>query len=304
MTNHSICLRALAACGLFALLSCKHPPTATDWREQPVEPNKRFLIEIDGTSDTDIWALSNDAVHHYDGARWDTTPISRRLRKVSVAGPNDVWFGGFMGRVVHYDGKTFEVSVIDFAEKNYWDVVTIAAWPGEVWVAFSQPGYFEKKGQGDWAYIDPPELAGWKVHTLWGKTKGDVWAGIERPGAAKVAHLQNGKWTIFDRLQGFGFGGSATNDVWFSGRTMVHWDGATLTDVPMPEHEGRIYGLAARSSSDALAVGKNGLTWGWDGTKWNVLPKVTKNDLDRVFAAPHGHYHAISVGSVWVKTTP
>ncbi len=302
--DRSSFLRALAACGLLALLSCKHSPKAsTDWHEQPVEPNKEPLIEIDGAGDADIWALSNDDVYHYDGARWDKAS-GHAMRKLSVAGPGDVWFGGYMGTVAHYDGKQFETSVIDFAKTKYWDVVTIAAWPGDVWVAFSQPGYFERKGQGDWAYIDPPELAGWKVHTLWGKTKGDVWAGIERPGAAKVAHLQNGKWTIFDRPQGFGFGGSATNDVWFSGRTMVHWDGATLTDVPMPEHEGRIYGLAARSSSDALAVGKDGLTWGWDGTKWNVLPKVTKKDLGRVFAAPLGHYHGIAGGSVWVKTTP
>lgn len=226
--------RALAACSLFALFACKRPPKPTGWREEPVEPNKDFLIEIDGTSDTDIWALSNDAVYHYGGASWDKGH-RLALRKLSVAGPGDVWFGGYMGTVVHYDGRNYETYPIDVAKKKYWDVVTIAAWPGDVWVAFGQPGYFEKKGQDDWVYVDPPEFAGWKIHALWGKAKGDVWAGIDRPGAAKVAHLQNGKWTIFDRPQGFGFAGSATNDVWFSGRTMVHWDGATLSDFPMPE---------------------------------------------------------------------
>lgn len=89
------------------------------------------MIEIDNTSDNDLWVLSNQAVFHHDGARWDKV-AGLALRKFAVVGPSDVWFGGYMGTVVQYDGATFETCSIDFARKQYWDVSSLAAWRGKV----------------------------------------------------------------------------------------------------------------------------------------------------------------------------
>jgi hypothetical protein len=128
-----------------------------------------------------------------------------------------------------------------------------------------------------------------------------VWAGIVRDRTAKIAHLQNGAWTIVDRPPGLGFAGTAPNDVWFMGAdVMVHWNGTAFTEHPLPVKKARLYSIAARSPTDALVVGEDGLAMRWDGTQWNELPRLGRHGLNRAFVAPNGRYRVISGGSVWV----
>jgi hypothetical protein len=291
-----------AALILGALLACRKPEKPKDWDEHPLEPG-HFLIEIGGSSDSDVWVVSNDNLHHFDGSAWTTHPLA--MRKLSVVALGDAWFGGYMGTATHWDGKKFETFPIEAAKKKYWDVASISAWPGEVWVSFNQQGYFRREGNAAWEHVDPAALIGWKILTLWGKTKTDVWAAVQRPGEAKVAHLRDGTWTIIDRPLGLGFAGSATNDVWFMGNAaMVHWDGAKLTDHPLPEPNARLYGVASSSPNDALVVGPKGIAMRWNGARWNTLPNVGGYDLNRAFSAPRGRHHLIFQGSVLVRNTP
>jgi hypothetical protein len=285
-----------------ALISCRKPEKPKEWDEDPVEPG-RFLARIDGSSDHDVWVIGNDSTYQYDGTRWYKHNAS--VCELSVVGPDDVWLGGYMGTVIHYDGMKLDTFVIDYARKHYKDVRGIAAWPGEVWVTIDEAGYYRRTGTEDWVHEDPPALRGWFVSGLWGKKKTDVWAAIHDKSTAKVAHLQNDTWTIIDRPPGYGFAGSATSDVWFMGAdAMVHWDGSKLTDHPLPVKKARIYGLAASSPTDALVVGENGLAIRWDGSKWNELPRVGNYSLNRAFAAPGGRYRVIAQGSVWVRNRP
>jgi hypothetical protein len=286
---------------LAALLACRRAPKPSDWDEEPLEPG-RFLIEIDGTSDSDVWVLSNNATYHYDGGRWSAHNLV--ARKLSAVAADDVWFGGYMGTVVHFDGRKFESFPIEAAKKAYRDVSSVAAWPGEVWVTFNEPGYYRHEGAA-WVHVEPPALRGWKIEQVWGKKSTDVWAAINQPGSAKVAHLAGGSWTIYDKTPGFVFAGSATNDVWFGGMgTMVHWDGTKLTDHPSPKPKARLYGLAVRSPTDALAVGPRGVALRWDGSTWSALPAVSNYELVRAFAAPGARYRALYRGSVLVSNRP
>ncbi len=294
--------RLLLAAWVFALLlACRHAKKPSDWDEEPVEPG-HFLIEIDGTGDNDVWVLSNSATYHYDGGRWSAHHLV--ARKLSAVAPDDVWFGGYMGTVVHYDGRKFESFTIEPAKKAYRDVSSVAAWPGEVWVAFNEPGYYRHEG-ADWVRVEPSALRGWKIDHFWGKTKTDVWAALNRPGSAKVAHLENGTWTIYDKPGGSVFAGSATDDVWFrSVGGMVHWDGSKLTDHAIPQPKARLYGIAVRSPKDALAVGARGVALRWDGSSWNALPAVSNYELVRAFVAPGARYRALFRGSVLVSNRP
>lgn len=292
---------AAALVGL-VLLSCRKPEKPKDWDEDPVVPG-HFLTRIDGSSERDVWVLSNSSTYQYDGTRWYEHKVS--ACELSVVAPDDVWFGGYMGTVIHHDGKKLDTFVIEDARKRYRDVRGIAAWPGEVWVTFNELGYYRRTGTEEWVHEQPTALRGWFVRGLWGKTKTDVWADIHNPGAAKVAHLQNGTWTIIDRPPGYGFAGSATNDVWFMGAdAMVHWDGTKLTDHALPVKKARISGLAVASPTDALVVGEHGLAIRWDGTQWSELPRVGNFAMSGVFASPGGRYRVIAQGSVWVRNRP
>lgn len=159
-------------------------------------------------------------------------------------------------------------------------------------MSFSKPGVFEKDGDSEWRLLEPPELTGYAIDTLWGKTKDDVWATVNRPGAARIAHYVRGTWTVPD-TDGSGFAGSASDDVWSQRDGMVHWDGKTLREYPVPDTKARTHRIAVRSPTDAMAVGDRGIALRWNGTAWSALPSVSNYSLNGVFVTPSGRYRAL-----------
>jgi hypothetical protein len=83
----------------------------TRWTSEAVGPGGLTLI--DGTSDTDIWALSRqNQGYHYDGTRWTRFPTLAGVPmwSLSVAGPGRAYAAGDNGVILRWDGQSWNTS--------------------------------------------------------------------------------------------------------------------------------------------------------------------------------------------------
>ena len=136
---------------------CKHkPPRPTgpvEWTAEPLPAKGNVEINaLGGTSASDVWAVGF-GIFHFDGSTWsDAAPVrgaGTAFNAISVVARDDVWAVGVNGRVAHYDGKAWSVEQIEVARvstdpaiKGYYDLLAVAAWPGEVWVTASRDALF------------------------------------------------------------------------------------------------------------------------------------------------------------------
>ncbi|MCB9682999.1 MAG: hypothetical protein H6733_16150 [Alphaproteobacteria bacterium] len=120
--------------------------------------------------------------------------------------------------------------------------------------------------------------------SVWGSAPDDVWiVGGQKSGDGFVLRGQHGAFTAMtlpaDTPMLNWVSGTSADDVWIGGRggTLLHWDGAAFTDHTLPDIAGAIWGIKAKSPTDALAVG--GFFFGdgsafasrWDGTAWTPV---------------------------------
>jgi hypothetical protein len=75
-------------------------------------PTNRTLVEVWGTSPSDVWAIGDSVLVHYDGAEWASVPMTGVLASLRSAGggagwgsgPNDVYVASASGGIARYDG--------------------------------------------------------------------------------------------------------------------------------------------------------------------------------------------------------
>ncbi len=87
----------------------------------------------------------------------------------------------------------------------------------------------------------------------------------------------------------FAFG---TNDIWFGGNGVIHWDGNQYNPVPIPSsvwgpHQiNKIWGT---SSSDLYIVGNNGNIAHFNGTSWQKIESGTDLNIQDIWGVPDGN---------------
>ena len=139
------------------------------------------------------------------------------------------------------------------------------------------------------------------LHSVSGKSANDVWAvGASHngslPSRTLVEHWAGTQWTIvkspspdtqFNELRGVA--ALSANDVWavgYRGGTktetpietlILHWDGASWSQVPSPNIPGganQLFGITAIAANDIWAVGFAGgapLAMRWNGSAWSIV---------------------------------
>lgn len=197
----------VAALGLAACSSSSGTPAAKDW-VVVADAQPSALLSVRARSATDVWVVgahdsSGPVIEHYDGTGW--------TRVASNLGANiDTWW------------------VTD------WD-------DGHVMVGGAQGAIAERAGGGDFAQLTTPP-GNVTVFGIWGATSTDVWAvGGTGAGGAFVWRYDGAAWTPqtidSDIATCWKVNGRAADDVWVSctGGATLHWDGAALTRMNIPD---------------------------------------------------------------------
>jgi hypothetical protein len=82
-----------------------------------------------------------------------------------------------------------------------------------------------------------------------------------------------------------------SNDIWFCGNGVIHWDGNNFNPVQIPSIVWGPYQmnkLWGSSSSDLYVVGNNGNIAHWNGSKWTKIESGTDVDLLDIWGSPDG----------------
>lgn len=217
-----------------------------------------FLAGISAISTDEIWAVGSEwpnqgyseaLILRWNGTSWSADSLSQYpnggLYSVYAPAHNDAWAFGYYDDGVmlalHWDGTSWtKVAFPDTAE-----IVSVSGTsPNDVWAA---GGYYCG------SYCNPQE---------------------------KLFHWNGSQWSKIS-IEGFGTAPSwiysisavSPDDAWFSGYGEVfpkwqnyisnvtyHWNGKRWADVVNPDQIGccQLYGVSARTRSDAWAVGQGG----------------------------------------------
>ncbi len=151
-------------------------------------------------------------------------------------------------------------------------------------------GVAYRRLDGDWSPVDVPAgtpLLNW-VHG----TDSRVWV-VGNAGAA--LHYDGNAWVQTDTptdVSLWGCWAVSDDDVWAVGGdtfddqsppVLLHWDGASWIDHPMPALDGRMpsamFKVWAAASDDVWVVGDLGVIVHYDGTAWSHVLSSTGNDL-------------------------
>jgi hypothetical protein len=134
---------------------------------------------------------------------------------------------------------------------------------------------------------------------IWGNSPDNVWfvGGQFPPGGTTAfgmfARFDGCAWTVTQRPdlpELHGVWGAGSNDVWLAGTngTAYHWNGTTLTAVPVPGAT-NLRAVSGTSSTDVWAVGTG--IYHWNGSAWAQSSASAGNDV-----------WAVSPTDVWVAS--
>jgi hypothetical protein len=248
------------------------------------------LEDVAAVSATDAWAVGWFAdpdvartvglILHWDGHRWDPTPIhdgrgSNALHGVSALDENDVWgvgeSGADHGLAVHWDGSTWSVVPTPPLHETttFWAVEAISS--DAVWIAAASVRSF-------------------------------------------FLHWDGSTWTVFrsavPSAPALGLSAVSSDDIWAVGNdfdsTMTqHWDGTSWSVVPSRNIRGThslLLDVAAVGHDDVWAVGgswKDGaMVQHWDGVRWSLVagPDIPSSSLIGVTVTPDRHVWTAGFG--------
>lgn len=229
------------------------------------------LLQIHGTSSTDLWAVGDGAIAHWDGNAWSQYPVCAREKWQGVfsPAPNDVWIVGGQ-KLLHGDGTRWRIA----------DSPTPLHQLDGIW------------GSGP--------------NDLWAVAQNNY----GRPGPDGALLRSDGAnwWVAFDSVNPLtAVTGTGANDVWISaGNHMGHWNGTSYEETPLSEPIVSINAAWARATDDVWAMGTNG--WAhWDGVSWQVTKESLLN-LYGVWGSSDTDVWAVGVpqmrhwgGSSWVS---
>jgi hypothetical protein len=131
---------------------------------------KAALVDIDGVSPTDLWAVgyhrNQPAILRFDGAAWSRSPTEVRgtLEAVEASATSEVWAVGTP--IQRFDGETWSEAPVTREGAELVDVAAIGGL--DIWAVGSRPSKEEgtthavvvRYSGRRWAPVDGPSVAG------------------------------------------------------------------------------------------------------------------------------------------------
>jgi hypothetical protein len=273
----------------------------------------------------DIWAGGTQK-QHWDGRSWTLVP-GFGANGMSGTATNDVWAvdtsagGAYQTRIEHWDGNIWEIvpspnphyfynflsDVVALSPDNVWAVgyydstakTLVLHWDGQSWTQIASPN------QGtDHSYLT--SIVALSANDIWAAGYYESQAGNQ----SLVLHWDGTQWSVSlapppvggDRRL-YDIAASGPNDVWAVGALIMHWNGASWTEVPNPVG-GTLYGVAALDPNNAWAAGtlntgtfsNETLLMYWDGSTWQRASTPNPDPYSSALSS----LAVISPDNVWV----
>jgi hypothetical protein len=279
-----------------------------------------FLNDVHGTSGSDVWVVGDEVALHFDGTHWERHTLESRGTAYCVwaHAANDVWVGG--SKVWHFDGTEWRaIYDPDTDARGIWGDEL-----GMVWLAATHLLTCDRLG----CQVTPTRAGA--QFDVWGKSSTEVWtigseggmrwdgsqwstfevpasmtaaAGGPPFGLVAVGHFgrmfsrKQDQWNDLRVAIGSVWTdvwGTADDDVWISGNSMVHYDGHGLVVTAIPTVWGPqvVHGTSAQ---DVWAAGCNGTLIHWNGQEWADHSVQSTADSPMCFRS----LWADSVASIW-----
>lgn len=242
-------------------------PEVWAWTDFP----RATLRGVWGSAPNDVWFTGwRGTMLHFDGVEvWDLTPPSAEetISDVWGSGPDDVWAVGEGGVILHHDGVGW--SRHETIGVSYLSAVW-GSGPDDVWVAGS--GGVSAHYDGDsWQPSSAP-IASF-VTSLWGSGVDDVWAvGL----GGQVLHLTDGDWRRVSGVPAsghlYGVWGTGPDNVYAVGvgGAVLHFNGAAWAVEAGGLTESTLSGVWGSGTDDIWVSGGRAMLH-YDGSQWTRL---------------------------------
>ena len=229
------------------------------------------LRAVFGSSGSDPKAVgSASAVETFDGSAWSSRSLPGDYEAIWESAPSDAWAVGLGGVMAHWDGASWTALVPpppSFGE--YRGVAIRANAPDDAW-AFGNAatGVAIRRWDGKtWtsSSIDGASSAWVWVGAACGTSASDMWLAGSGPNTStgRIVHWDGATWSdVYDVTQNYGFVGAycaSATDAWFSGddALLVHWNGSTFEVASLPGPSSDGLGAVGGSSGSDVWIAGN-----------------------------------------------
>lgn len=256
-------------------------PDQVCW-EHPL-PQGAALERIDGQNGSDIWAVGDSMLLHWEGTYWSAPRhphIHQHLRGL-VTGPNNTMVAvGESGTILRLINNVWSCpeSLGSVHLNDAWGMM-----PSDLWVVGSQ-GTLQHYVDGVWQAVTIPTLSGVELLRIYGISKSEIWAVGEK---GTVLHYDGSAWTQvpFPSTETlYGLWESNKKEVWIVGD---HGLSAKIVNnqvtlIPTGTSS-RLRAIYAKSEPERWAVGDGGIVLRFDGSTWSQAESGTREDLNALF---------------------
>jgi hypothetical protein len=269
------------------------------------------LDAVWGTSSTDVWAVGNGQILHYDGKAWMPTVLpSGNHQFTAVAGTStgQVYAGGYQ-------------AVAQFVAPGWQLMQAAPSGVHGLWVdkldrlwgvrANNSVSYFTRYNGAAWA--TETTLTGHFL-ALWGSSSTDVWA-VSLAGA--IAHSHGADFVamtpaVSPQEKLYAIWGASSTDVWAGGEQqwsatsggqglLRHFNGTSWTGPIAFTPPFTVRGIWGTSSKNIWAVGDSKMILHFDGNTWSTVPGpsgIGSYDLKAVWGSSANDIWAVGGGSL------
>lgn len=261
------------------------------------------LQSFSGTSETDVWAATTQALLHFDGTKWARAPGGslETLHDVYAASPTGAWAVGEKGQMLRWDGAVWRP--VDGAKPPR--IVSLSGRSATDLFAVDEAGDVLHGDGTHWTPLATGSAFGMRAVSVVGDTvwlAGDAYTVLVGDGTsfAKRATYDDGEPGSF-----YGISASGPDDVWVYGgraadRHAFRWDGAQWHDREFPSGGSIITSLWTGGPGVVFATSGTGEIFRDDAGSW-VLDSNVQGPLRAIWGASASDVYAGGFGGLILR---